>query len=43
MIARSYNPPLRHVDAESVKHSDKLQNKLLKNRFFDNYLSTNRS
>lgn len=42
MIARSYKAPLRHVDAESVKHSDKLQDKLLKTQIFSNYLSPNR-
>ena len=41
MIARSDKAPLRHEDAESVKHSDKLQEKLLKHRIFDNKLSTN--
>jgi hypothetical protein len=39
MIARSYKASLRHEDAESVKHNDKLQDKLLKTLFFDNYFS----
>lgn len=39
MIARSYKAPLRHEDAESVKHSAKLQDKLLIYAIFDNYLS----
>ncbi|MCP1623029.1 hypothetical protein J2T47_001744 [Pseudomonas nitroreducens] len=41
MIARSDKAPLRHEDAESVKHSDKLQDKLLKIIIFDNFLSPN--
>lgn len=39
MIARSYKAPLRHEDAESVKHNDKLQDKLLKITIFGNYPS----
>jgi len=39
MIAWSDEASLRHEDAESVKHSDKLQDKLLKNTLFDNYFS----
>lgn len=39
MIARSYKAPLRHEDAESVKHSAKLHDKLLKQPIFDNYFS----
>ncbi|MFV3414335.1 hypothetical protein ACNFH8_18880 [Pseudomonas sp. NY15436] len=41
MIAWSDKAPLRHEDAESVKHSDKLQEKLLKHSFFDNKFSRN--
>jgi hypothetical protein len=37
MIARSDKAPLRHEDAESVKHSDRPQDKLLKMTIYDNY------